>query len=201
MSFLDEIQAVHIKPIYFFLLSSAVQGTRLKENTGVGCCQTQPHRSHLSLLETLILVQFIYTALWQTGKTSVTHKHYHFSLSYFKHKVLHFTSLPHNYYLSQQSAIQMMLTKPFIEAPEACWLSCLTEISLIIYIWSAFNHFMKLGYSCLLNSSGPQENFMAHHQSRPGERNAEQCFQIKLQFFRLDWHNLSLATEKALWNF
>lgn len=90
-----------------------------------------------------------------------------------------------------------MLTKPFIEAPEACWLSCLTETLLIIYIWSAFNHFMKLGYSCLLNSSGPQKNFMAHHQSRSGERNAEQCFQIKLQFFRLDWHNLSLVTEEA----
>lgn len=89
-----------------------------------------------------------------------------------------------------------MLTKPFSKDPEACWLSCLTEALLILYIWSAFNHFMKLGNSHLLNSSGPQRNFMACHQSRPGERNAERCFQIKLQFFRLDWHNLSSVKEE-----
>lgn len=88
-----------------------------------------------------------------------------------------------------------MLTKPFIKAPEACRLSCLTEAFLIIYIWSAFNHFMKLGNSHLLNSSGPQKIFMAHQQLKSGERNAEQYFQIKLQFFGLDWHNLSLAKE------
>jgi len=79
MSFLDEIQAVHIYPIYFFLLSSAVQGTGLKKNTGVGCCQNQSHKSHLSLPETLIFAQFIYMALWQTGKNSVTHIRYHLS--------------------------------------------------------------------------------------------------------------------------
>lgn len=56
---------------------------------------------------------------------------------------------------------------------------------------------MKLGNSHLLNSSGAQRNFMARHQSRSGERNADQCFQIKLQFFRLDWHNLSLVKEES----
>lgn len=66
----------------------------------------------------------------------------------------------------------------------------------ITYIWSAFNHFMKLGNPHLLNFSGPQRHFMAHHQLRSGGRNAEWCFQIKLQFFRLDWYNLSLAKEE-----
>lgn len=70
MSFLEEIQALHIKPIYLF--SSAMSKALDTGNTGAGCCQNQSHRSHLSLLETLILVQFISTALWQPGKTSVT---------------------------------------------------------------------------------------------------------------------------------
>lgn len=89
-----------------------------------------------------------------------------------------------------------MFTKPSSKSPEACWLSCLTETLLIVYVWSAFNHFMKLGNSHLLNCSGPQRNFMACQQSRSAERNAERCFQIKLQFFRLDWHNLSSAKEE-----
>lgn len=77
-SFLDEIQAVHTKPNCFLLLFRAVQGAGLKKTTGVSCCQNEPPSYHLSLLETLILAQFIFTALWQTGKTSVTHILYHF---------------------------------------------------------------------------------------------------------------------------
>lgn len=104
-------------------------------------------------------------------------------------------SLSFNYGLSQQSAFEVRLTKPFSKGPGACWLSCLTEALLLVYLWSAFNHFMKLGNPHLLNCSGPQRNFMACHQSRSAERKAERCFQIKLQFFSLDWHNLSSAKE------
>lgn len=176
-----------------FLLFSAVQGAGLKKNPGVGCCQNEPHSYHLSLLETLILVQFIFTALWQIGKTSVTQILYNFFFKLLK--VLQFMSLSLNYELSQQSAFQARLTKPFSKGPGACWLSCLTEALPLVYLWSAFNHFMKLGNPHLLNCSGPQRNFMACHQSRPAERKAERCFQIKLQFFSLDWHNLSSAKE------
>lgn len=75
-----DIGSTH-KPIYFFLLSSTVQGTGLNKNTGVGNFQNHPHRSHLSLLETFILVQLI-CKLWATcycGKPEkpVRHVHYH----------------------------------------------------------------------------------------------------------------------------
>lgn len=160
--------SVHTQPNCFFLFFSAVQGTGLKKNPGGGCCQNEPHSFHLSLLETLILVQFIFTALWQRGKTSVTHILYHFFFQ--SCSLLVFPSMMT--YLSNLKQCSPNLSK----GPEGCWLSCLTEASLIVYVWSAFNHFMKLGNSHLLNRYGPQRNFMACHQSRSAGRNAEQCF-------------------------
>lgn len=177
-----------------FFFSSAVQGSGVKKNREWAAVKI----SHTALIITATdFDTSINSSTWHCGKLgkSLLHACYHL-LSYFKHKALYFIILPCSSYLSQQSHIPTVLSKPFIKAPKAHWLSRLAEALLITYIQSAFNHVVELGNSHLLNSSGPQRNSIAHHQSKPGKRKAERYFQIKLQLSGLDWHNLSLAKQE-----
>lgn len=177
-----------------FFFSSAVRGSGVKKNREWAAVKI----SHTALIITTTdFDTSINSSTWHCGKLgkSMLHACYHL-LSYFKHKALYFIILPCSSYLSQQSHIPTVLSKPFIKAPKAHWLSRLAEALLITYIQSAFNHVVELGNSHLLNSSGPQRNSIARHQSKAGERKAERYFQIKLQLSGLDWHNLSLAKQE-----